>query len=319
MAHATASKQRPRVLRQQESGPPVRLRAKEPGAAARRRWLPRSRRVPHKPSTRPVWSQSSESRTGSVPRVLRNQPCKGPHIIPQCGAEVRPAANSAGMLSSGASMNRFPKCSSSSIRKRIGSCGILKVGNPLPTQGEAGAWRSSGSISRTRLALADHFTLERISASWSISCKAPRLRSTVAVAPPSNTTGDCARRAFCTAVSVLVTPGPAVTAATPGIPLSRATASAANTAVASCRVSTTRRPARLAPTRIGEMCPRHSVNRKRTPCAFSTRPMISPPFMIGPDRARAALEPGSRSRPRRPERPPSSRRNAPCVSAAWLR
>jgi hypothetical protein len=60
-------------------------------------------------------------------------------------------------------------------------------------------------------------------------------------------------RAFWTAVAELVRPGPAVTAATPGMPVSRAVASAAKTALASCRVSTTRIPRALAPTRSGEM------------------------------------------------------------------
>ena len=50
-------------------------------------------------------------------------------------------------------------------------------------------------------------------------------------------------------------PGPAVTATTPGMPERRATASAANMAVTSWRVSTTRMPDASQATRIGEMCP----------------------------------------------------------------
>ena len=46
---------------------------------------------------------------------------------------------------------------------------------------------------------------------------------------------------------------------------SLATASAAKTAVASWRVSTTRMPRALASTRIGEMCPPQRVKRNRTP------------------------------------------------------
>ena len=56
--------------------------------------------------------------------------------------------------------------------------------------------------------------------------------SNVAAAPPMSRIGDSAICAFFTAVTVLVRPGPAVTAATPTVPESRATASAANTAVA---------------------------------------------------------------------------------------
>ena len=66
-----------------------------------------------------------------------------------------------------------------------------------------------------------------------MSCSDPRPRSIVAVAPPSTTTGDWAICAFLTAVMVLVAPGPAVTAATPGTPVRRPTASAAKTAVTS--------------------------------------------------------------------------------------
>lgn len=52
-----------------------------------------------------------------------------------------------------------------------------------------------------------------------------------AAAPPISKTGDSAICAFFTAVTVLVNPGPAVTAATPTVPDILATASAANTAV----------------------------------------------------------------------------------------
>jgi hypothetical protein len=46
--------------------------------------------------------------------------------------------------------------------------------------------------------------------------------------------------AVVTALTELVTPGPAVTTASPGVRVSRAVASAANTAVCSCRTSTRR-------------------------------------------------------------------------------
>jgi len=114
-----------------------------------------------------------------------------------------------------------------------------------------------------------------------MSCNAPRPCSTVGAAPPMSTTGDCASCAFLTAVMVFVSPGPAVTAATPGRPVSRATASAANTAVASCLVSTTLIPRALAPMSTGEMWPPHSVNRNSTPCARSTSPTRSPPCTSG--------------------------------------
>jgi len=54
------------------------------------------------------------------------------------------------------------------------------------------------------------------------------------------TTGEPLNQAVVTALIPLVTPGPAVTTASPGARVSRAVASAANTAVCSCRTSTSR-------------------------------------------------------------------------------
>ena len=115
------------------------------------------------------------------------------------------------------------------------------------------------------MTLRNSLTCGATSGRWSMSCSAPRPCSAVGAAPPSSITGDCASCAFFSAVIVLVMPGPAVTAATPGMPVSRAVASAANTAVASSRTSTTRMPRALAALRIGEMWPPHSVKRLRTP------------------------------------------------------
>ena len=85
--------------------------------------------------------------------------------------------------------------------------------------------------------------------------------------------------AFTSAVTVLVTPGPAVTTATPGTPVIRAVASAANTAFASSRVSITSIPIFLHPTSIGEICPPHRVKIRRTPSSFKTAAIISPLFI----------------------------------------
>ena len=82
------------------------------------------------------------------------------------------------------------------------------------------------------------------------------------------------------AQSALVVLGGA--AATPGTPVRRKTASAANTASTSWRTSTTRMPRSLAPTRMGEICPPQRVKRNRTPCATSTSAIRSPPFITNP-------------------------------------
>ena len=57
---------------------------------------------------------------------------------------------------------------------------------------------------RCRRVLNLHNDLTRVS--WSTSCRAPRPRSRLAAAPPSSNTGDSASCAFCSAVTVLVTP-----------------------------------------------------------------------------------------------------------------
>ena len=109
-----------------------------------------------------------------------------------------------------------------------------------------------------------------------------------AVAPPMRMSGLCANCAFFTAVIVFVRPGPAVTAAgvldrrdgaflhnfgttvplaenkvsetiadlpTPGMPVRRATPSAAKTVVTSWRTSITRTPITSQPTKMGAMWP----------------------------------------------------------------
>lgn len=60
-------------------------------------------------------------------------------------------------------------------------------------------------------------------------------------------------------------------------PDSLATASAAKTAVASCRVSTMRMPSFSQATKMGEMCPPTRVNTYLTPWARSTSATLSPP------------------------------------------
>jgi len=133
------------------------------------------------------------------------------------------------------------------------------------------------AIAGTALIVVAHLVSGFMIDSWSMSCSEPRPLSRVAVAPPSSSSGVCAICAFLSAVTVLVTPGPAVTAATPTVPVMRATASAANTALPSSRTSTTRMPRCSAPVRIGEMCPPHSVNRCLTPCRIKTSAMMVPP------------------------------------------
>ena len=156
-----------------------------------------------------------------------------------------------------------------------------KAGPCTPERAAANASATAGIRSRTRRIRLRNFTFGAAIGCWSISCNAPRPCRSVGAAPPSSTTGDCAICAFLSAVTAFVTPGPAVTAATPGMPVSRAAASAAKTAAASPRVSTTRMPRALAPERIGEMCPPQSVKSSRTPWASSAAATASPPCAAG--------------------------------------
>src|SRR6266702_8464256 len=88
------------------------------------------------------------------------------------------------------------------------------------------------------------------------------------------TTGEPLNHAVVTALIPFVTPGPAVTTASPGARVSRAVASAANTAVCSCRTSTRRigGSALTAPSYSGNTCPPERVNMAVTPyrCATAT-------------------------------------------------
>ena len=77
---------------------------------------------------------------------------------------------------------------------------------------------------------------------WSISCSDPIPQRSAGARPPSTSSGD----EFCCAAAIalipLVTPGPAVSAATPGTRVTFDQPSAAKVAVCSWRVSISRMP-----------------------------------------------------------------------------
>ncbi len=153
----------------------------------------------------------------------------------------------------------------------------MHTGPGTPARASANASTTAGARSATRLTWTKRLTCGSISGRCAMSCNAPRPCSAVGAAPPISSSGDCASCAFFSAVIVLVRPGPAVTATTPGTPVSRAVASAANTAVASSRQSTTRMPRAFDAARIGEMWPPHSVYTTCTPCACRAAATRSPP------------------------------------------
>ena len=92
-----------------------------------------------------------------------------------------------------------------------------------------------------------HFVIPWNSGTCAISWSEPRPWLNVGAAPPRSTSGLCAAHAFATPVTASVTPGPAVTIATPTPRVSRAQASAACAAACSWRVSTRRTPSSTQP------------------------------------------------------------------------
>jgi len=124
---------------------------------------------------------------------------------------------------------------------------VLREGPPLPpTELARAAAVSAGVIAEMgRLgqlcAVPLALVTEAKRGAWSSSWSAPRPQPASGARPPKTTSGAPLKWAWVTGLRALVTPGPAVTTAKPGVRVSFPTASAAKTALASCRTSTIRR------------------------------------------------------------------------------
>ena len=107
---------------------------------------------------------------------------------------------------------------------------------------------------------------------WSSSCSEPVPQRLAGARPPTTTSGEPLNWAWAMALTPLVTPGPAVSTARPGLRVSLPIASAANAAVCSCRTSRIRigGSAVTAPSYIGKTWAPDSVNITSTPCARAT-------------------------------------------------
>ncbi len=107
---------------------------------------------------------------------------------------------------------------------------------------------------------------------WSSSWSEPLPQRFCGARPPTTTRGDPLNCAWATALTPLVTPGPAVSTASPGVRVSLPIASAANAAVCSWRTSRMRifGSAVTAPSYIGKTWAPDSVNITSTPCAWAT-------------------------------------------------
>src|SRR2546423_5562977 len=116
----------------------------------------------------------------------------------------------------------------------------------------------------------------RTTSTWSISWSDPMPQRDTGARPPTTNIGLSLPWAWASAEAEFVTPGPAVTAATPHSRVTLAHPSAANAADCSWRTSTIRRPCSVAPVRMGQMWPPLSVKRWLTPARFSASATSSP-------------------------------------------
>ena len=103
------------------------------------------------------------------------------------------------------------------------------------------SYTTVAAVDGSRIVPALFVTLATIG-TWSSSCRLPDPQRRCGARPPSTTTGEPLKCADVMALTPLVMPGPAVSAATPGRRVSLAHPSAANVAVCSWRVSITRQP-----------------------------------------------------------------------------
>ena len=96
-------------------------------------------------------------------------------------------------------------------------------------------------------AVAASLTSGATNGTWSISCSEPWPQRNAGARPPSTSIGELFWAAEAIALIPLVTPGPAVSAHTPGVRVTFAQPSAANAAVCSWRTSTMSMPSSRQP------------------------------------------------------------------------
>ena len=117
---------------------------------------------------------------------------------------------------------------------------------------------------------------------WSSSWRLPLPQRLAGARPPTTTIGEPANWACAIALTPLVTPGPAVSTARPGVRVSLPVASAAKAAVCSWRTSSSRigGSALTAPSYIGKTWAPDSVNIVSTPWARATATACSPAWPV---------------------------------------
>ncbi len=135
-------------------------------------------------------------------------------------------------------------------------------------------------ISSVVSGVAANFVSGRANGTWSISCSEPWPQRIAGARPPSTIIGEPPCSAEPIALIPFVTPGPAVSAATPGCRVTLDHPSAAKAAADSWRTSTMSIPSSRHPSKIEKRCPPLSVNSFVTPCALRRRAISLPPWTL---------------------------------------
>src|SRR5689334_6092740 len=155
-----------------------------------------------------------------------------------------------------------------------------KVGPRCEEPASVNASSTAPAISATWCTVRASLVTGASSGGWPSSWSEPMPLRLAGARPPTTTSGGRLNDAWVLGLVPLVTPEPAVSTASPGTRVSLPTASAANTAVCSCRTSTIRigGSALTAPSYMGKTCAPDSVNIVSTPCAAATATAWSPPW-----------------------------------------
>ncbi len=138
--------------------------------------------------------------------------------------------------------------SSTSASEKTWSRGrSTKAGPPWGASAARRASSTSWGSSSALWAVAASLVSGRTKGTWSISCREPIPQRIAGARPPSTSIGERLAWAEAIALMALVTPGPAVRAATPGRRVTLAQPSAAKAAACSWRVSTMSMPSARQP------------------------------------------------------------------------
>ena len=179
----------------------------------------------------PSWSPES----GPAPPVPAPAASVPAVPVPAAAAVAAPAGPVAPALPpapAGPASPAAPKAASSAMSRKTGPrCRVVARRKASSTDAPT---RPASCSVQARLVMAAS------NCGWSISCRLPEPHRASDARPPRTTTGAPLKYAVVMALTPFVTPGPAVSTASPGVRSSRAVASAAKTAVCSCRTSTMR-------------------------------------------------------------------------------